>query len=200
MDQPPDDVPSAESTLDESPPWTDRIRFQLNQIKLWYHAQSHDTKMLFKVLLTILVLYVLFGGGFGIFGTNRQQRGNYEAGNAYDQYSRGGYNSNNDYYQRRNMQQQQQQQRRTSYSDDYYGEYTRPRNNRHYGGGGRRRSFGMFDGSGIMTVLGLGVVMLVSHQFGINPFQVLWMFLMMNRGGGGMYYGGGRRFRRRGWY
>jgi len=103
---PPPRPAATEDTIDDSPSLSQRINFYMIQWTSWYHnTLSDDAKTLTKVLLGILVLYIAFGGRFGmenvLSSQPRGNRGNYERGNAYDQYYRrdastgGRYNSGN---------------------------------------------------------------------------------------------------------
>ena len=74
--------------IDDSVTLQDRLTFYYHRCKIWYYAQSNDVQTAIKVFFAILLLYIAFGGRFGLesMGGSRQQRGNYEAGNVYDQY------------------------------------------------------------------------------------------------------------------
>jgi hypothetical protein len=43
----------------------------------WYQAQPEDVQTLLKVLLALIVLYVMFGGRFGLTGWGTNSRGSY---------------------------------------------------------------------------------------------------------------------------
>jgi len=201
----------------------DRIKIFWNQTISWYHDQPEDIKSLFKVLFGILVLYIIFGGRFGLGGSGYSKRGNYKQGNAYDRFSHGiggnndgydsysssGYRYNNDFGN-------SHRRKRYSHNDD---------NNAYHSSSSFPNSFhfrNLFDGS-IPSMMFLFGILYLCHRSGINPFQALWMLQFMGgRGLGrrrhmgygmaGMGYGMarnagmfGRRhpaggFRRRRWY
>lgn len=191
-----------EPTLEDSLSWSDRVKFYYMQAVSWYHSQSDDRKNLMKVGLVILALYVAFGGRFGldqVLSSNRHEnRGNYEAGNAYDRYNnRQGSYGNPNSYSSSHHQSSSQHHRQTSYASEY--EY-RPRRQ------SSSNSFhfpNLFDGSP-QSMLCLAGIAYLCYRNGVNPFQVIMMLNMMNghrRGGmgmrrrgfgmGGMGYGGG---------
>lgn len=78
--------------IDDSLSFTERIQFHLARLSAWYNTQlSDDMRTLIKVSLVLLVLYVALGGRFGLDSTlgskrQRQNRGNYDYGNAYDRF------------------------------------------------------------------------------------------------------------------
>ena len=184
--------------IDDSPSWKERIKFFLARCIIWYQNDlSNEMKSVVKVLLGLLILYVAFGGRFGLdclFGdSGDSRRGNYGDGNAYHRYrnrhfdqdttrpssrysspysSSGGHSSSS--YQRH-------------YQDDYYYDPPRSRSSHYHNNYGT--SF-----PSIVIILGGAFI---CHRFlGINPFQILWMMNMMQgrRGRfrfGGMRYGGG---------
>ena len=149
--------------------------------------------------LAILVLYVAFGGRFGLGhlfasgleGTTDSRRhharnyraakapvsgrGNYEPGNAYDRFYRGGQTG------RRNMGGSDptytHERPATSYGNHY-----RARNSTTH----QSSSFSLLDGNLLSVVLVLGLSYLC-HRIGVNPFHMLMMVNVFNvhRGGGG---------------
>lgn len=178
------DDPFTNVRIDDSPSVMDRIRFFLSRLNSWYSNQSSDVRMLINVFVVILCLYVGFGGRFGldrIFASDQPQRGNYGAGNAYDQYRRrnsytsgngyrlDSYYSSGDHYSR---------DKHTGYSRGGYDDYTygSPRR-RNYGGS---FSVGLSDGTlpSLAILLGLAYI---CHRNGINPLHAM---LMMNVMGG----------------
>ena len=171
-----------EPILEDSLSWTDHLKMYYMQAVTWYHSQSDDRKNLMKVGLVILLLYVAFGGRFGLdqlFSANpHENRGNYEVGNAYDRY-----------YKRRNYGDRDSyasgDHRRTSYEPEY--EY-RPRQQ-----SSRGSSFhfpNLMDGSP-QSMLCLAGIAYLCWRNGINPFQVIMMMNMMagHRRGRGMGMG-----------
>ena len=181
---------------------TDRVRFHCQKWTNWYYGLSEDLRTALHVVVGLLVLYVAFGGRFGLFESSAEptssrhnMKGNYGADNAYEQYHR----------------QQQQRRRDSAYSprgggggggDDYYA------NSWGYsagGGGGNTDSFvGNGSGDGFFLYMALTAAgVYVAHLMGISPWQILFLFNMLGRrqrgfggrrGGGGMMYGGGGRF------
>ena len=79
--------------IDDDFTWTERMRRFKSRIAAKYQNLSDDYKAISQVLVILLILYVGFGGRFGIGssssrrGTNAYgSRGNYGDGNAYDEY------------------------------------------------------------------------------------------------------------------
>lgn len=76
--------------MDNSLTWSERLAFHWGRAATWYSHQSDDAKTCFKIFLVLLVLYIGFGGRFGLFGGNTRSMGNYGSDNVYDQYRRYG--------------------------------------------------------------------------------------------------------------
>jgi len=178
--------------------FTDRVRFHFQKWTHWYYGLSDDLRTALHVVVGLLVLYVAFGGRFGLFESSAQatsssrhhMKGNYGADNVYEQYHR----------------QQQQRRRDSAYSSprgggDYY------ENSWGYsagGGGGNTDSFvGNGSGDGFFLYLALTAAgVYVAHLMGISPWQIFFLFNMLGRRqrgfggrrGGGMMYGGGGGF------
>jgi len=173
---PPEDLLD-EPTLEESLSWTDHLKFYYMQAVTYYQSQSEDRKNLIKVALVILALYVAFGGRFGLdqlfSGNHHENRGNYEAGNAYDRY----YNRQQSYGDSNSY----SSNHRRAHESEY--EY-RPRQS-------SSQSFhfpNLFDGSPQSMICLAGIAYLC-YRNGINPFQVIMMMNLMaghRRGGRGM--------------
>lgn len=171
------------AAMDDSLSWSERIQFHLARVTSWYENQSADVKTIIKIVFIVLVLYVAFGGRFGMEAP--RQSGNYGANNAYDQYRRYGttqtqsqsshpYTNNNDYGRRGNN-----HQRRTSSDRDDYYDYN---DNYYYNNSPRQSaSWHLMDGS-VPSMLMLGGIMYAGHRMGINPFQTM-MFVNMMQGG-----------------
>ena len=178
------------NNIDESLPFTDKLRFYWMRIVTWYHELSNDRRALLHILLVILVLYVLFGGRFGLFqGGSRRQRGNYGDGNAYDRFydDRHYEQRRHDRYDsRRRMDSNDrhgysQQGRYSSNSDNYsnaagsHSRYdSRPSRQK---SGWSLSSFSFpnpFDG-GMMGLVSLAAFGYVCHRQGVNPFQAIWL-------------------------
>ena len=75
--------------------WMDRIQLYWVRAVSWYYGQPEDVKTLLKVICGIVVLYIMFGGRFGLSGSgfSSTQKGNYGRGNVYDRYHGGKTNS-----------------------------------------------------------------------------------------------------------
>ncbi|CAB9524182.1 tetratricopeptide repeat domain [Seminavis robusta] len=177
--------------VDDSLTIWERFEFHWGRATAWYHSQSSDLKTVLKIILLLLVLYVAFGGRFGL-ANNTRSMGNYGSNSAYDQYRR---------YGTTESVRQQQQQSRSSYpyntnnrrttqqrnhdNDYYYDDYSssRQRGNSSWSTGG---GFNPFDGS-LQSMMLLGGIAFAGHRMGINPFHTM---MMMNALGGGR-----RRFR-----
>lgn len=209
--------------LDDSLTWIDKIKFQWMQMVGWYHNQSEDVRNLLKVILGILVLYVLFGGRFGLFGGPPRRRGNYGNGNAYERfhnndhnrYHSRGYDSHHHHHHQRRQRSYEQQY---NYDDDHYGSNSRSYSSSSSYGGGNFQFPNLLDGTW-MSMLCLGAFGYFCHRNGFNPFHAIWLLNMVTgrRGGRhvnrmGMYgmgygmmrnagmFGARRRHGRRGWY
>ena len=146
--------------------WTlqDRFRFYRSRVTNWYTSQSPDRQNVIKAVLGFLVIYVAFGGRFGMATsttTTTATRGNYDAGNAYDQYYRDRRASQNDFYRHDPYQQQQQQQQRdrrsSSYSHSHHQQGYRHQQTYDYGGyeyrgGSYGYSSSSWDGSALPSI------------------------------------------------
>lgn len=197
-----------ETSVDDGLTLRERIIYRWALIKEWYQGLNPEIKTFFKFSVVLLCLYVAFGGRFGFEGrptrpniletpyyetTTTKTRGNYGAGNAYDEYRRQkqheqryynsyhqadrSYNSNND----------QRYHRRTEPSyhyDTYYNETPPKQNSQGFG----FRISDLFDGSAQSMIILAGIAYLC-HRNGINPFQAIMMLNLI--GGGRRRYGGG---------
>jgi len=166
--------------IDDSLSWNDRW----NTARQWYNQEvSTEWKSLVKVLIGLLILYIAFGGRFGLNtsvfqqNTNTPTRGNYGTGNAYDRFRN--TNGNHDTYDRyRNgnnnnygsssssssssSRQQQGYDDRTNYHHDHNSDQRRTSsrdssyysNNNYYGGGGGGMSYWM-DGRSNMFLIAI---------------------------------------------
>jgi len=150
----------------------DRLSFYYNRCKMWYFAQSDDVKTLLKVFVAVLLLYVSFGGRFGLGSTS----GVRELGN-HQQHERRNYDSRqyNDRYHGGRRSSEQSSRSRYYDDDDYYGRRQRWRSS----------SYSFLDGGMQSMLIILGVAYLC-HRNGINPINVLFILRMI----------GGRRRRR----
>lgn len=67
---------------------TVKERIQLYWIRTvtWYNSQPEDVQTLLKVMAGLVILYVTFGGRFGLEGFGSRPRAQYDHGNGYDRY------------------------------------------------------------------------------------------------------------------
>jgi len=219
-----------EARLDDEMTLIDSIFFYLQRIRVWYSSQSEDVRSLLLVLLGVFCMYIAFGGRFGLGGVlsghdqyhhhHQQRRGNYNRGNAYDQfydrqYGRASSTTNNDNNMRASSSRQRdrygyhphessswssqdsyQQSHNYGDRDDYYS----TRRNTDYQQRGRERRSSSFwsslripnllDGSLQSTAILAGIVY-VCHRNGISPMQIMVLLNMIG-------HRGHRRFRRAG--
>jgi hypothetical protein len=204
----------------------DRVSLHVGRAMTWYQSQTDTVQTLLKVLVIMVCLYVAFGGRFGLeyffhpqkgggpkfkyddYYPKQQrqyQKGNYEAGNAYDQYynSRRRQESPPQHQQRHQDQQQQQYNRYSSSSSsyDHKDDYHQSRRQPHQGSSSSS-SFhfpNLFDGS-FQSMTILAGIAYFCHRNGINPMQALMMMNLMAGGRGRGFrrgFGGGGMFGRR---
>jgi hypothetical protein len=168
---------------------TEAVQLQWIKAVTWYHAQAEDVKTLLKVVLAVIVLYVLFGGRFGLGGNKNLYRGNYGEGNAYDRYG----NQQRNYDSRPTY---DSTYGSSSYGgSDYQRRATGHGNNYDYGYQGGEQSYSsysyhfpnLFDGS-VQSMIILAGIAYICHRNGINPFHAL---MMLNMFGGGRHRHGG---------
>lgn len=189
-------------------PWLERCQFHVQSMRQWYRTLHGDVRTVLHIVLGLILLYVLFGGRFGLDTMLWNNK-------APQQKLQGDY-SNNVYNTYR-----QQQQRRDSESyysrrssnnrNSNYGSYNNNNNNQYddatyYGSGGgygaSSYNYGGSNSLGSSEWLYIPVLLggfYVAYQMGISPWQVL---MLMNVVGGRRRYmgGGGMRYRRRrGW-
>ena len=196
---------------------TERVQYYVTKSVTWYQNQSEDMQTVIKVSFALLILYVALGGRFGLeYVFQKQRRGNYGNGNAYERYnSRYGYVSESSsstrahrntessgYNDQSNPQNNQYYSRYSQYDDERYYEprQTRSRSTTYY-------MPNLFDGS-LVSLIILFTVGTICHRVGVNPFHVFWLLQATQRGGRRHYgyggyggFGGGfgqRRMRRRG--
>eukprot|EP00586_Coscinodiscus_wailesii_P006288 CAMPEP_0172482720 /NCGR_PEP_ID=MMETSP1066-20121228/9303_1 /TAXON_ID=671091 /ORGANISM="Coscinodiscus wailesii, Strain CCMP2513" /LENGTH=374 /DNA_ID=CAMNT_0013246077 /DNA_START=64 /DNA_END=1184 /DNA_ORIENTATION=+ len=170
-----------------------RVHFYWERLRSRYAGLNGDVKTLLKVLVGLSVLYVGFGGRFGLSRGTAARRGNYGNGNAYDRYYGGRrrpvpetYDDEDPYddydpYDDRG--------RRTTTSSDY--EHTASSHR------GSSTSFGihfpdLFDGS-LPSMMCIFAILYAAHKYaGIQPFHALMMLNMVTPGRGRMRMGHGR--------
>ena len=154
---------------------------KVNDLHRWFYHDLDDTKRGLLIMgLTIVFLYVGFGGRFGLSssGSRRQYRGNYGADNAY-----------NNYNSQRNRHLNSDSPWQSRY--DHENDYSSYRNGNQQGRQQQYSSFHLFDGSVVSMGILLSVMYAAHTFFGINPFQLLWALRLMTGHGGGFYFGGG---------
>uniref|UniRef100_A0A7S4EI96 Uncharacterized protein n=1 Tax=Pseudo-nitzschia australis TaxID=44445 RepID=A0A7S4EI96_9STRA len=184
--------------------WKERMQFQIQRGKFWYSGQSEDVQSVLKVALAIVLLYVAFGGRFGLDyffngnthgGSSRSSRrhsgsGGGRSNDVYDEF----YRSRNERNNRRPMQQE-------DHTRHSYGRHSYSSNS---------NSSSSSSGYGYYAhMLLLAVVVYVARLFGISPYQAIFFVNMLvgrrgggmirgRRGFGGGYFGGGNlNFRQR---
>ncbi len=184
--------------IDDSLPILDRLKLYYMRSVSWYCSQSEDIQTLCKLALAILVLYVAFGGRFGLGylfsagdeAPNTKQyragnykrtaspsgRGNYEPGNAYDRFYHGDRTTHKRSMHTGESGHQREAPRMGSYEYQY-----RPKT-----AARRGSSFSLLDGNLVSIMLLLGMSF-CCYRLGINPFHVLMMMNLFTaqRGGGG---------------
>jgi hypothetical protein len=156
----------------------------------WYQAQPEDVQTLLKVLAALIVLYVMFGGRFGLAGWGSHTRGKYAFDDPYTPESHRYTTESNHNPPPPNTYGigptgSSQYSRTTTSHDDGMGYHA---NQRHHSNTFQFPN--LFDGSYHSMMILMGIVYLC-HRNGINPFQAMMMMNMMNTvGRGGMGYGG----------
>jgi tetratricopeptide (TPR) repeat protein len=168
-----------------------RIQCVLQQLQLWYISLTNDQRNFLHLGLVLLLLYIGFGGRFGLESTPRRRKmmGNYGHDNVYEQYRRekeksmygGGYNRNHA------QKQYYEDNRRTKESSSYH---SSPNS---------YSSFHMSEMSGLVYIGIAMIAVYVGRLYGLSPWQVLMMLRIFQGGGGGVYHYGGGWGRRRRW-
>lgn len=175
--------------IDNGMSWSERFQFQMQRTKHWYDSQTDDIKAVLKVCLVLVVLYVAFGGRFGMEYLSSSSSSS----------STGRRNVYQEFYQERRQRERQQHQEQTSRSRQYYdpngSRYDYRRENvSHQSYAPRGNSWGLGGVGGFNsfpTLLLLAAVAYVAHRNGINPFQALFFanMAMGGRGRGGLQRG-----------
>lgn len=204
--------------IDDSLSFSDRISFYLSRVGDWYNTRSDDAKLMLKVLGVILLLYVAFGGRFGLenmFATNNSpRRGHYGQGNIYDQYRQRDTRSSTGSTYDRHDGYRASTTGRSTYSQGGHNSYGGTYNDYSYGNGGGYYGGGYGGGysMGLDSLPSLAILLGVAyicHRNGINPLHAMFMMNMMGgrrrrrfgygmggmgMGGGGFGYGGRMRY------
>jgi hypothetical protein len=217
----PTQIPVDQDQIDDSISFKDRMKFYYTRAYMWYHGQSEDFRTILKVFVVILLLYVAFGGRFGLEYTSQKvNRGNYGVGNAYDRYysrdsgkpagaDNADYNSNP--RQQQNTHDNSQRRTGTTTGERYDSRDTRrsnsrydtqddydyqPRRSRDGGGGDSSFHFpNLLDGSPQSMMIMMGIVY-VCYRNGINPMQAIFFMNMMGGRGRPRGFGNGGGFGR----
>jgi tetratricopeptide (TPR) repeat protein len=193
--QPQDEQPpyQDQAPVDDSLSLRERIQFYRIRVQSWYQAQNEQFKLALSVMLVVLALYVAFGGRFGLeysFSNTPTRRGNYGAGNAYDQYRKSYSTSTNNHHYDYHDNSNTHRPRRTSSSSFQWS----------------------LDSGSITSLIMMAGGVFLLHRNGVNPMHALWLANMfaggrgrrrgfnrpmggMGWGGGGMGWGRGRRGR-----
>eukprot|EP00592_Proboscia_alata_P002649 CAMPEP_0194368994 /NCGR_PEP_ID=MMETSP0174-20130528/17249_1 /TAXON_ID=216777 /ORGANISM="Proboscia alata, Strain PI-D3" /LENGTH=422 /DNA_ID=CAMNT_0039145661 /DNA_START=1 /DNA_END=1265 /DNA_ORIENTATION=+ len=182
-----------------------RLQFRFLKSIDWYHSQPEDYQTVGKFLLGLLVLYVAFGGRFGLDSSWRESAGNYGQGNAYDRFhasqqrtaTRGSPHSGT---QRRGASyatpgSQFDSQNTGAYSNAGYDSRSRyddyDTNTYSNSRSSSSSIFPSLDEGSLLGMAVIAVVMYGAQRMGISPWQALMMLRAMTgrRGYGGMYGG-----------
>jgi|AntRauTorckE5430_2_1112549.scaffolds.fasta_scaffold19524_1 hypothetical protein len=176
--------------------WMQWIHEKLHETQSWYEDSNDNTKQLVKVGCFLLIVYIAFGGRFGLGDSSSNRHGNYGDNNAYDrfhnkdmqrdynnpragsrrtyehEYDNGGYNSYND----------------AKYTTDSYdhnsNSYRRSQSN-HNSRNRRRNDYGMdYNVTALLSI----VVILILRQVGVP----IHLAPVMGLGMRGLGFGGGR--------
>eukprot|EP00574_Skeletonema_japonicum_P006290 CAMPEP_0201727644 /NCGR_PEP_ID=MMETSP0593-20130828/13144_1 /ASSEMBLY_ACC=CAM_ASM_000672 /TAXON_ID=267983 /ORGANISM="Skeletonema japonicum, Strain CCMP2506" /LENGTH=418 /DNA_ID=CAMNT_0048219525 /DNA_START=64 /DNA_END=1318 /DNA_ORIENTATION=- len=203
---------------------SERFQYYVTKSVTWYQNQSDDMQSLLKLLLVLLVLYVALGGRFGLeYVFQKQRRGNYDHGNAYDRYNsatrnsdRYGYASESSSSQGGNANRAERRTQGSGYNDrtnprndQYYSRYSHHDDERYYEPRqtrSNRRSTPNYlvwswAEESFTTVVIVYAIVLGCYRFRVNPFQIFWLLQAMQRGGRHYngYGGFGAAFVEEGW-
>mmetsp|Transcript_23480 Transcript_23480/g.26158 ORF Transcript_23480/g.26158 Transcript_23480/m.26158 type:complete len:406 (-) Transcript_23480:150-1367(-) len=177
--------------------WKERMQFNIQKVCGWYLAQSEDIKTLLKIFSTLVLLYVAFGGRFGVEylinnDNNRNansRSGSYRTDNVYEEF----YRDRNQRNLQHNRQQSSHHHREHYDSSSYDSRHHRQRSH---------SSSSWWDGSSssgyYYHMLLMGSIAFVARYFGISPYQAIFFAnMVMGRGGGrrGGMMGGNMRHR-----
>jgi len=183
---------------------SERVQYYLTKSVTWYQSQSEDMQTILKVSFALLLLYIALGGRFGLeYVFQKQRRGNYGNGNAYERYNSAARNTDRYGYvsettsssQAGNANRAQRRTESSGYNDrtnpqneQYYSRYSQHDDEQYYEPRQTRRSSttyhmpNLFDGS-FSSMIILFIIGTICHRFGINPFQIFWLLQAMQRGG-----------------
>jgi len=166
--------------------WKERIQFNIQKVCGWYSVQSEDIKTLLKVFLSLILLYVAFGGRFGLeylFNNDNNRdansrSGSYRTDNVYEEF----YRDRN----QRNLQQNRQQNNYHHHHREHYDSSSYDSRRHHQRS---HSSSSWWDGSSssgyYYHMLLMGGIAFVARYFGISPYQAIFFAnMVMGRGGG----------------
>ena len=187
-----------------APTWKDRVAFWNQRVRAWYTGLREDDKSLVKLAVLFVVLYVAFGGRFGLEYLGKSKTSSRRRSNSvYD-----------DFYQSRSGNNRQTYDsnygRRTTTSSSY-GSNGNGSSRSSYNSNYSTSSYGNYwgTGSGLSNGQYMLLVLILSFGsqrfFGIGPMQLLFWLNMLNGrrnrffaprygfggggwGGHGMYY------------
>lgn len=188
--EPNDDHGARSSSIDDTLTWQQRMTFYMERARMWYHSQSETTRNGIWVGIGLVLLYVAFGGRFGLESmSHRPRRGNYQAGNAYDQYYQGQRRSTQAETQRGDYHYPQSSSF-DGHRDPHHRHHQEPSESyystNHRGGSTNSWSFhlpNLFDGS-LQSIGIIAGIVYLCHRNGVNPMQVLMIMNVMNGGRG----------------
>lgn len=188
----------------------DMIQQTMIQYQTWYYHQSPDVQTGIQILALLLLLYIAFGGRFGLnYLFSNHHHSTKSSSSSYRSATtttKGNYGTNNVYDQYRRQQQQQQSSSSTTRqdNDNHHHQSAQYHNNHHNdayphshqhqhhhnNGGSFSDMFAPF--GGFQNVMMIAVVMYICHKNGIHPLNALMMVnTMTGRRGGGFYYNNG---------
>lgn len=188
-----------------TPSWQDRLVFKIQNVRTWYAGLCEDDKALVKMAISFVVLYVAFGGRFGLeyLGKNNNSSSR-RSSSAYDEF-----------YQSRNSNSRRYDTNYDRYGRSYDTNYDRyGRSTSSYG---RRSNSWSSYGSGSGSyghypymLIVLGASYIAQRYFGVGPYEaMLFVNLLLgrrNRGfmprrgygwGNGMHFGARPRYHHR---
>jgi len=164
--------------------WMRQIGYRWERCLAWYYDLNSDAKSVLRLFVSLVVIYVMLGGRFGLDGGRRGRKlGNYGRENVYHHYNnRGNGQSNGMGYGNGGS---SDRQYGSTYDSSYDDSYERPRRNQP---SSSSHFPNLLDGSLPSMMCIFGILFLAQKFLGVNPFQALMMLNMM--GGRRRRYGG----------
>ena len=156
----------------------ERAKLNIINVEAWFYGLDDASRGLLMIGVALLVLYIGFGGRFGLVSRRnnyQSYRGNYKGDNAYNRYSN--HNTNQYNYESQ------------SYSDEAFqrSQHRSPYSSRSHSS----TSYHLFDESFVSMGIILAVIFVANRFFGISPIQAFWFLQMITGRGGGIYIGRG---------